>query len=187
MFGIFVLMGFGMASPYLILTFFPNLTFLLPKPGIWMKYLKYFLGLLIFLTFIWILSILMNHISPLGSLKKQSSQDWIDFNTIKLENLKKENDLIFVDITADWCATCQYNKINVINSKIISEKFKQNNIIMVKGDWTKPNDNISNFLKKYQRYGIPFNILYSKNFPEGIILSEILTKKELISSIEKIK
>ena len=58
---------------------------------------------------------------------------------------------------------------------------------MVKGDWTKPNDNISNFLKKYQRYGIPFNILYSKNFPEGIILSEILTKKELISSIEKIK
>jgi peptide chain release factor 1 len=24
--------------------------------------------------------------------------------------------IVFVDITADWCATCQYNKINVVNS-----------------------------------------------------------------------
>ena len=36
--------------------------------------------------------------------------------TVKLENILANNDILFVDITADWCATCQFNKLNVINS-----------------------------------------------------------------------
>ena len=63
----------------------------------------------------------------------------------------------------------------------------ENEIIKVKGDWTKPNDKIANFIQKYNKFGIPFNIIYSKNNPEGIILSEILTKKEVLETIQKIK
>ena len=51
--------------------------------------------------------------------------DWIDLTTVKLENLLSNNDIVFVDITADWCATCQFNKLNVMNSSIIQETFKK--------------------------------------------------------------
>ncbi|PPR54695.1 MAG: Thiol:disulfide interchange protein DsbD [Alphaproteobacteria bacterium MarineAlpha5_Bin6] len=187
MLGIFILMGFGMAFPYLVFSFFPNLAIFLPKPGIWMNYIKYFLGILLVGTFIWILSILFTHISFFDKTNVKIDPNWINLTLVDLESLKQDNNIIFIDITADWCATCQYNKINVINSKEIIDIFEKNNVIKVKGDWTKPNDKIANFIQKYNKFGIPFNIVYSKNNPEGIILSEILTKKEVLETIQKIK
>ena len=186
MLGIFILMGTGMALPYLIFALFPNLIIFLPKPGSWMKYLRYFLGILIFGTFIWIISILLNHFSFINKNKNKFDSEWMDLTLIELDDLKLKNNIIFVDITADWCATCQYNKINVINSKKIIEEFKKNKIIKIQGDWTKPNEKIANFIQQYNRFGIPFNIFYSQTYPEGIILSEILTKKEILDTIEKI-
>ena len=58
MLSIFILMGIGLSSPYLILFIFPKFLKFLPKPGIWMKYTKYFLGFLLLLSSIWIGSIL---------------------------------------------------------------------------------------------------------------------------------
>jgi len=187
MIGIFFCMGFGMSLPYLLVSIFPSIIIIIPKPGPWMQYVRYFLGLLLFGTFIWIISILMNQNSYfLKMFQKIEDSSWIDITTVQLEDLVQKNDVVFVDITADWCATCQFNKINVINSKIIREIFKENNVIKVRGDWTKPNKQIEKFLNKYNRFGIPFNVVYSKSYPKGVVLSELLSKKEIIDTLEKI-
>ena len=120
------------------------------------------------------------------NIKINQNSNWIDITEIDIDNLKKEKNIIFVDITADWCVTCQFNKINVINSQIVKDKFKKNNIVKIRGDWTKPNTEIADFLQQYKRFGIPFNIFFSKTFPEGVILSEILSEKEVLDTIEKI-
>ena len=57
---IFLFMGIGMASPYLLIALFPKLVNFLPKPGIWMIYVKYFLGLLLLATVVWLSNILLN-------------------------------------------------------------------------------------------------------------------------------
>ena len=93
---------------------------------------------------------------------------------------------MFLDITADWCATCQFNKLNVLNSESIIKLFKDNKVTLIKADWTRPNSNINIFLEKYDRFGIPFNAFFSKNFPEGILLSELLSEKEIVNAINKI-
>ena len=186
MYAIFIFMGFGMSSPYLLVVLFPSLMRYLPKPGKWMQYVKYFLGLLLFATFLWIFSILLNHFTFSQNIKINQNSNWIDITEIDIDNLKKEKNIIFVDITADWCVTCQFNKINVINSQIVKDKFKKNNIVKIRGDWTKPNTEIADFLQQYKRFGIPFNIFFSKTFPEGVILSEILSEKEVLDTIEKI-
>ena len=121
--------------------------------------------------------------TPFRTINKESSDQFI--NELKL--IIKENNIVFVDITADWCATCQFNKKYVINSSIIQKIFEKNNIIKVRGDWTKPNKKIENFLQKHNRFGIPFNIMYNKFYPNGIILSELLTKKEIIDTLKKMK
>jgi hypothetical protein len=41
-------------------------------------------------------------------------------------------------------------------------------------------------LEKYDRFGIPFNAFFSKKFPNGILLSELLSEKELVEAINKI-
>ena len=138
-------------------------------------------------TFIWIVSILMNHNFYFSQMfQKTEDSNWIDITTVEFDDLVQKNEIVFVDITADWCATCQFNKINVINSEVIRGIFKENNVIRIRGDWTKPNKKIENFLKKHNRFGIPFNVLYSKSYPKGVVLSELLSKKEIIDTLEKI-
>ena len=226
---IFFCMGVGMAAPYLLVSLFPSIVIILPKPGQWMQGIKYFLGLLLLATLIWIGSILLNHFNiffiitssilffltslilkfykkklliliavsviflslPNFSFFKfdQQIQDsnWIDLTTIQIDDYIQNHDILFVDITADWCATCQFNKINVINSLIVKEIFTKNNVIKIQGDWTKPNEKIEYFLQQHNKFGIPLNVMYSKFHPEGVVLSELLTINEIEKVLEKIR
>ena len=95
--------------------------------------------------------------------------------------------LFFLDITADWCITCKFNKINVLNSKTVSDFFDSQEVTLIKADWTQPNEKINKFLKKYNKFGIPFNAFYSSKFPEGIVMNEILTEKQIFETYNKVK
>ena len=226
---IFLFMGIGMSFPYLLIASFPKLINFIPKPGKWMVYIKYFLGLLLLATVIWLSNILLNFFNyyflifslilflvlsyrqkiPLikntitvtvlliifssSSLKLfqqnptlEHDKDWLNFFEVDINQLVKQDQVVFLDITADWCATCQFNKINVLNSNKIINVLKDNNISLIRADWTKPNERINVFLEKYDRFGIPFNAFFSNNFPNGILLSELLSEKEIVNAINQI-
>lgn len=220
-------MGIGMASPYILVSFFPKILSFIPRPGYWMQYLKYFFGILLIGTMIWIGSILLNHFnyyfivfsiflfllnfillffikqknfillfstiiffslpnfSIFNSYHIKKESDWIDINIVNFEQLINKNNIVFVDITADWCVTCQYNKLNVLNTKFIKDLFLEYQVIKVKGDWTKSNPVIESFLQKHNKYGIPLNLIYNKNYPNGIVLSELLSRNEIEKIIKK--
>ena len=115
-----------------------------------------------------------------------NEKDWLNFFDVEIDQLVNNNQLVFLDITADWCATCQFNKLNVLTSESVKKLFKDNKVTLVRADWTRPNTNINIFLEKYDRFGIPFNAFFSNNFPDGFLLSELLSEKEMISAINKI-
>ena len=46
----------------------------------------------------------------------------------------------------------------------------------MKGDWTKPDKQIEDYLKRYGRYAIPFNQVFGPALPQGKLLPELLTK-----------
>ena len=139
-----------------------------------------------------ILSVVTLFLSPfLNFIKSENimknDENWIDFLETDITNLVENDQVVFIDITADWCATCQFNKINVLQSKKIKEAFIKNNIVLVRADWTRPSKEIDFFLKKYNRFGIPLNAFFSTKYPKGLLLSEILSEKQILNSIEKMK
>ena len=67
-----------------------------------------------------------------------------------------------------------------------NKAFKDNNVTLIRADWTKPSTKINLFLEKYDRFGIPFNAFFSVNFPDGILLSELLSEKDILKTINKI-
>ena len=73
---------------------------------------------------------------------------WLNFNEIKLDQMINNNEVLFIDVTADWCVTCQFNKVNILEKENIKILFKKNDIKLIRADWTKPDKNIDNFLKK---------------------------------------
>ena len=87
--------------------------------------------------------------------------------------------MVFVDVTADWCITCKVNKRFVINDPAIAARLeaaqRKGLLVMLQADWTRPDSAISRFLAQNGRFGIPFNAIFNPSNPSGIILPELLT------------
>ncbi len=65
---IFTLIGLGLALPFLLLSFFPALQHLLPKPGPWMEKFKVAMGFPMLATAAWLLSQTADHFGTAGPL-----------------------------------------------------------------------------------------------------------------------
>ena len=124
-------------------------------------------------------------IKPFQNTQKQN--DWVEFDEQILNLEVSNNKVLLLDLTADWCITCQINKQTTLENEDLIEFLKSNNIFLMRGDWTKPNDKILNFIKKNGRLGIPLNIIYGPRNKNGILLPEILTKDLIIDNIKLVK
>ena len=118
--------------------------------------------------------------------KSKENLKWEKFNESNVYDYIKKNEIVFLDVTADWCITCQINKITTINSKKINRIFLENEIKLIQADWTKKDPKILEFISKFGRFGIPVNIIFSKKFNEGILLPEILSQDILTKDLRKV-
>ena len=127
------------------------------------------------LTVLWLINILF-------TAKQTISDNWKSLKYKINEYLDKA--IVFVDVTAEWCLSCAVNKKLVLDQQDIKELFDSKRIKTLRADWTIRDDNILEFLKSHNKYGIPFNILYTPSKPDGFIFSEILTKTQIKKAIE---
>ena len=116
----------------------------------------------------------------------KKSAVWEQFNESDIISYVNSGEIVLLDVTADWCITCQMNKITTLNSGRIVKIFRENNIKLQRADWTERDPHILEFISKYGRYGIPVNIIYSKNNTEGILLPEILSQDILREELRKV-
>ena len=110
---------------------------------------------------------------------------WRKFDLAAVDAEMVKGNTVFVDVTADWCLTCQVNKSLVLNRGRVAEILGAGTIIAMKADWTKPDPAITAYLKSFGRYGIPFNVVYGPSMPRGVPLPEILTESSVLAAFEK--
>ncbi|KZQ33179.1 protein-disulfide reductase [Enterobacter genomosp. O] len=94
---------------------------------------------------------------------------------------------VFVDISADWCVTCKVNEHRVLNQPDIIAVLRQPDVVALRGDWSQPSAMIADFLAKRNRYAIPFNAVYGPGLPDGEILSPLLDKRTLVTTLNNAK
>ncbi|MCW8328593.1 thioredoxin family protein [Photobacterium sp. SDRW27] len=109
---------------------------------------------------------------------------WQSLQTDEIQIAVEQGKTVFVDVTADWCITCKANKIGVLLQDPVYSKLGQENIVLMRGDWTKPSDYVTGYLQSNGRFGVPFNMVYGPSAPQGIPLPVILTSSEVIQAIE---
>ncbi|MCB9959533.1 MAG: thioredoxin family protein [Rhodospirillaceae bacterium] len=91
---------------------------------------------------------------------------------------------VFVDLTADWCLTCQVNKALVLDDRAVADRLAGETITAMRGDWTRPDPEIARFLADHGRYGIPFNGVWGPGAPDGILLPELLTVDDVLAALD---
>jgi suppressor for copper-sensitivity B len=108
---------------------------------------------------------------------------WRPFDRDAIMTSVRNGETVFVDVTADWCLTCQANKFLVIDCDPVATALKGPRITLMRADWTRPDDRIASFLVAYGRYGVPFNIIFGPGAPEGISLPELLDAKTVLAAL----
>jgi suppressor for copper-sensitivity B len=151
-----------------------------------MRWLKAVLGLSLVGTAIWLMSIIGVQTGMLNAgAATRGDSYWIAFDERAIPDYVADNRVVFVDVTADWCITCQANKKLVLDSAAFQSRIRQPDAVAMKADWTNPDPVISDFLARHGRYGIPFDIVYGPGAPAGIVLPEILTGEAVDAALDK--
>lgn len=235
---VFLALGVGLASPYLLIAAFPCLATRMPRPGRWMLHLRRVLGAALALTALWLLGVLAAQQGPVaagvvaillivlalgfafaerlpmvlrraapaavallvvatvavaavlpsggaGDSVAAKDEYWIVFDEQAIPARVQKGEVIFVDVTADWCITCKANKSLVLNRGEVAKRLGGGTIVAMRADWTRPDPAISRYLARFGRYGIPFNVVYGPGAPQGIALPELLTSDMVMAALDQ--
>ncbi len=242
---VFVALGFGLALPYLVLSFVPSLQRVLPKPGAWMDVFKQFLAFPMFIAALWLFWVLSQQTTTeslnaalLGAvlitfgiwLFKHMPTDRLYKNIMRVvavlsillafgflpltattpmivkggtaksfsapysetsltEALETDNP-VFTEMTAAWCITCKVNAAVALNVPATMKLFARNDVEYLVGDWTNEDPEITKYLKRYGRNGVPLYVFYGApdettgKRPEPVILPQLLTPGIVANTIE---
>jgi suppressor for copper-sensitivity B len=110
---------------------------------------------------------------------------WRPFDQPAIATLVGEGRTVFVDVTADWCITCEVNKRLVLRRDPVAARLSDPALVAMQADWTRPDDGIAAYLASFGRYGIPFNVVYGPAAPDGIVLPELLDRDSVLEALER--
>ncbi|MBJ5866417.1 thioredoxin family protein [Salmonella enterica subsp. enterica serovar Derby] len=112
---------------------------------------------------------------------------WQPLSEEAIEQALAQGKRVFVDISADWCVTCKVNEHRVLSQPDVIAALRQPDVVALRGDWSQPSAFIADFLAKRNRYAIPFNAVYGPGLPDGEILSPLLDKRTLVTTLNNAK
>jgi thiol:disulfide interchange protein DsbD len=104
---------------------------------------------------------------------QKSALVWEAWSQERVDVLLAEGTPVFIDFTAQWCATCQVNKKRAYTDEVIA-LMRQKGIVALKADKTSPDPKIEEKLAELGRSAIPVNVLLVPG-KEPIITPELLS------------
>lgn len=89
---------------------------------------------------------------------------------------------VFVDYTAAWCVTCQYNKQTTLADPEVLRAFAAKNVALLRADWTRRDRDITAALTALGRTGVPVYVLHAPGRAPQV-LSELLSPSEVLAAL----
>lgn len=232
---IFIVLGLGMAVPYLAASWVPAVAGMLPRPGAWMDIFRKAMAFPMFATVAWLVWVLgqQSGIDGAGALLallvalsmvvwaltlhgrsravlasvavallvllawgagpnithaaadravRAENDPWQPWQPGRVEQLVDSGETVFVDFTAAWCVTCQYNKQTTLARDEVMNDLAAKKVRLLRADWTRRDPAITAALAALGRNGVPVYVFYQKG-RAPVVLSEVLSVKEVRSAI----
>jgi thiol:disulfide interchange protein DsbD len=93
---------------------------------------------------------------------------------------------VFVDFTASWCLSCQVNERVALGQPEVVKAFQARNVVLLKADWTRHDEAITQALTALSRSGVPAYALYTPGQSDPQMLPEVLTPGIVTDALEKL-
>lgn len=107
-----------------------------------------------------------------------ATAEWQNWTPTAMQEALQDGHPVYVDFTAKWCATCQYNKMTAYTDEVYAE-FNRAGVVLMRADATEKNADIDAEMHKLGRTSVPVNVLYIPG-AEPAITPELLTPGNLM-------
>jgi thiol:disulfide interchange protein len=107
---------------------------------------------------------------------------WQAWEPGRVEQVLASGQPVFVDFTAAWCVTCQYNKKTTLARDDVMSDLAAKKVALLRADWTRRDPAITAALSQLGRNGVPVYVFYGVGKPP-VVLSEVLSAQEVRDAI----
>ena len=113
----------------------------------------------------------------------RSAPRWQAWSPEVLASARAAGRPVFVDFTAAWCVTCQFNKRSALGDAAVLADFDAQNVLLLRADWTRRDPAITQELARLGRSGVPVYALYAPNAATPVLLPELLRAETVRQAI----
>lgn len=85
------------------------------------------------------------------------------FSESALAKARASGKPVFVWMTADWCLTCKINEEVAIEREETRRAFDKADVVVLRGDWTRRDPEITRYLTEQGAAGVPLYVWYGKD------------------------
>ena len=119
---------------------------------------------------------------PAAQAAAAAGERWQPWSPERVQAVLGTGQPVFVDFTAAWCVTCQYNKKTTLANDEVLNAFDAAKVQTFRADWTRRDATITAELNKLGRSGVPVYVLQAPGKPP-IVLSEILSVADVKAAL----
>jgi thiol:disulfide interchange protein/DsbC/DsbD-like thiol-disulfide interchange protein len=100
---------------------------------------------------------------------------WQPWSAEAVQKYRSQGRPVFVDFTASWCLSCQVNERVALGKPEVKKAFADANVVLMRADWTRYDDSITQALNQLGRSGVPTYAIYVPGESQPRLLPEVLT------------
>jgi thiol:disulfide interchange protein DsbD len=120
-----------------------------------------------------------------SSTDSASGERWQAWAPGRVEQALAAGTPVFVDFTAAWCVTCQYNKKTTLANADVLADLAVKKVTLLRADWTRRDPVISTALAQLGRNGVPVYVIYQSG-KAPVVMSEILGVPEVRAVLQSL-
>ena len=132
--------------------------------------------------------LVMEAAAPIGTemvADTHAPEGWYVFTPELQAKLLSEDKSVFLDIGAAWCKNCMANEKTVLFTDDIMAEFRAKNVVLLRGDFTKNDPVLLEWITRHERMGVPFNALYIPG-EAPVLFPELLSKKMIREALKNV-
>jgi len=119
-------------------------------------------------------------------LNSAAANGWEPWSADAVSRYQSEGRPVFVDFTASWCLSCQVNERVALNRPEVQQAFRSANVALLRADWTRHDEAITQALAALGRSGVPAYALYAPEESSPRLLPEVLTQNIVMDALTKL-
>ena len=114
-----------------------------------------------------------------------SDERWQAWEPGRVDQLNAQGQSVFVDFTAAWCVTCQYNKKTTLSHPDVLADIDAKKVALLRADWTRRDPAVTAALSQLGRSGVPVYVIY-KPGRAPVVLSEVLSVDDVRAELARL-